>query len=139
MALKSCNSSKFYEIESGVTLISILVNWLPLNTLQDHKDYNNHLKYSDFLFNEAVNQLIQMKQDVLKAIVQNKPFYGVMTALLNTAFQSYQKNFNITFEFTEKILYLLEDAVHFFLDILSSKSENTGKFYSVSVNQNFLD
>nr|XP_033188778.1 uncharacterized protein LOC117156129 isoform X2 [Bombus vancouverensis nearcticus] len=124
-ALKNCNSSKFYEIESGAALMSILVKWLPLNILQDHKDYNDQLKYSDFLFNEATNQLMQMKEDVLKAIVQNKPFYGVMTALLNIAFQNGQESSNISSEFIEKILYLLEDATDFFLYIFSSKSKNT--------------
>ncbi|KAF3430520.1 hypothetical protein E2986_07507 [Frieseomelitta varia] len=123
-ALKTCNSSKFYEIESGAALMSILIHWLPLNTLRDYKNYDC-LKYSDFLFNEAKSQLTQMKDDVLKAIVQNKPFYGVMTALLNIAFQNCQKSSDISSEFIEKVLYLLEDATDFFLYILSSKSENT--------------
>lgn len=113
--------------------MSILVKWLPLNILQDHKDYNDQFKYSDFLFNEATNQLIQMKEDVLRAIVQNKPFYGVMTALLNIAFQNGQESSNISLEFIEKILYLLEDATDFFLYIFSSKSKNTGIFYSISL------
>ncbi|KAK1119145.1 hypothetical protein K0M31_013642 [Melipona bicolor] len=124
-ALRTCNSSKFYEIESGAALISILIHWLPLNTLRDYKDYNDCLKYSDFLFNEAKSQLTQMKDDVLKAIVQNKPFYGLMTALLNIAFQNGQESSDISSEFIEKVLYLLEDATDFFLYILSSKSENT--------------
>lgn len=131
--MKTCNSSKFYEIESGAALISILIHWLPLNTLRDYKNYNDCLKYSDFLFNEAKSQLTQMKDDVLKAIVQNKPFYGVMTALLNIAFQNGQESSDISSEFIEKVLYLLEDATDFFLYILSSKSENTGTVYSVSM------
>lgn len=98
--------------------------WLPLNFL--HNDCNNYLKYSYFLYNEAASQLMQMKKDILKAIVQNKPFYGMMTALLNIIFQNNQKSFNISIEFIEKILYLLEDAIDFFLYIFSSKSENKG-------------
>lgn len=105
--------------------------WFPLNFL--HIDCNNYLKYSHFLYNEATNQLMQMKEDILKAIVQNKPFYGMMTALLNITFQNNQENFNINIEFIEKILYLLEDAIDFFLYIFSSKSENKGIFYLISI------
>lgn len=98
--------------------------WLPLNFL--HNDCNNYLKYSHFLYNEATNQLMQMKKDILKAIVQNKPFYGMMTALLNITFQNNRESFNISIEFIKRILYLLEDAIDFFLYIFSSKSENKG-------------
>lgn len=91
------------------------------------------MKYSHFLYNEATDQLIKMKEDILKAIVQNKPFYGMMTALLNITFQNNRKSCNISIEFIEKILYLLEDAINFFLYIFSSKSENKGRFYLISI------
>lgn len=133
--MKNCNSSKFYEIESGAAIISILAHWLPSNILRDdfstcnkeeHINCNHYLKYSDFLFNEANNQLMKMKEDILKSIVQNEPYYGVMTALLNIAFQNGPEKRYTTFEFVEKLLSLLEDAVEFFLSIISSKSENRG-------------
>ncbi|XP_029045659.2 uncharacterized protein LOC114877348 [Osmia bicornis bicornis] len=129
-ALKYCNSSKFYEIESGAALIKILVNWVPLDILHNKTECKNYNSYSDFLFDEATSQLIQMKKDILKAIVQNKPFYGVLTALRNIAFQNGPENVCLTSKFIEKILVLLVDATDFFLSALSSKSEN--KEYSSS-------
>lgn len=134
MALRNCNSSKFYEIESGAALVLILANWVPLDVSQStpaicdkngHKSYK-YSRYSDFLLDEAAGQLTQMKADILKAIVQNKPFYGVLTALLKITFRSGPENCCFTSEFIEKILYLLRDATDFFLAILSSKSENRG-------------
>ncbi|XP_012149072.1 uncharacterized protein LOC100876028 [Megachile rotundata] len=135
IALKHCNSSKFYEIESGAALIKILATWFPLNSLLDKTEYKNcnnivYLQYSDFLFTEASSQLIQMKEDMLKAIIQNKPFYGVLSALLSIVFQNGPENICLTLEFIEKILFLLEDATDFFLSVISSKSEN--KEYSSS-------
>ncbi|XP_053978286.1 uncharacterized protein LOC128876172 [Hylaeus volcanicus] len=134
VALKHCNSSKFYEIESGAALVSVLANWLPIDALQStlaicdrnkHKNCNSYTRYSEFLLNESANQLAQMKTDILKAIVQNKPFYGMLTALLNIAFQNGPEYCYLTAEFVEKILHLLENATNFFLSVLSSKSENT--------------
>ncbi|XP_043262720.1 uncharacterized protein LOC122403313 isoform X1 [Colletes gigas] len=134
VALKRCNSSKFYEIESGAALVSILANWVPINILEgtilavcdknEYRNCNNRSRYSDFLLNEAASQLTQMKEDILKAIVQNKPFYGMLTALLNIVFKSGPESCCLTSEFVEKILHLLKDATDFFLSVLSSKSEN---------------
>ncbi|KZC06123.1 PREDICTED: uncharacterized protein LOC107194452 [Dufourea novaeangliae] len=125
VALKYSNSSKFYEIESGTALISILANWLPFDILAEYISFNNCSSYTDFLFHEAASQLTEMKQDILKAIVQNKPFYGVLTALLNITFRNGPENSCLTLEFVKKLLHLLKDASNFFLSILSSKSENT--------------
>ncbi|XP_031835866.1 uncharacterized protein LOC116428388 [Nomia melanderi] len=130
VALTHCNSYKFYETESGAALISILANWLPLNKFDGYKSCNNYSNYSDFLLNEAVNQLTQMKEDVLKAIVQKKPFYGVLTALLNIAFKNGPEHDCLTLEVVERILLMLKDAISFFLSVLSLKSEN--KEYSSS-------
>lgn len=141
MALKHCNSSKFYEIESGAALTLILANWLPMDVLQNTlaicdknklKSCNNYSRYSDFLLNEAASQLIQIKEDILKAIVQNKPFYGVLTALWNIAFQNGPENCYLSLDFVEKILHLLKDATNFFLSVLSSKSKNRGISYIIS-------
>jgi len=96
-------------------------------------EYNNILvysSYSEFLLNEAKCQLAQMKSDILKAIVRNKPFYGVLTALLAVSFRDGPENWILTPQFTEKILSLLKDAVDFFLSTFSTKTSNTGiNFY----------
>ncbi|XP_076282854.1 uncharacterized protein LOC143210152 [Lasioglossum baleicum] len=125
VATAHCNSYKFYEIESGAALFTIIANWLPLDVLDGYINSSNYSTYSEFLFNEAASQLTQMKEDVLKAIVQNKPFYGVLTALLNIAFQNGPEQDRLTLEFVERILSMLKDATNFFLSILSQKSENT--------------
>ncbi|KAL6260571.1 hypothetical protein P5V15_008092 [Pogonomyrmex californicus] len=134
-AWEHCNSSKFYKIESGAILIKIMAHWLSLN--ESHKDeiiifsdnkHDNILaysNYSEFLLNKAKCQLAQMKNDILKAIVQNKPFYGVLTALLTVAFRNGPENYILSSQFTEKILDLLKDAVNFFLSIFSTKASNT--------------
>lgn len=131
VALQNCNSSKFYEVESGAALILILANWLPLNTLRSNENHN-YSRYSDFLLNQAGSQLTQMKDDILKAIVHNTPFYGVLTALLNVAFRTGPETRCVTLEFIEETLHLLKDAVDFFLSVLSSKSENRGIFYIIA-------
>ncbi|XP_070527894.1 tRNA (32-2'-O)-methyltransferase regulator THADA isoform X2 [Cardiocondyla obscurior] len=134
-AWEHCNSSKFYKIESGATLIKILARWFPLNEITEDaavkffdNEYSNILvysSYSEFFFNKAKCQLEQMKSDILKAIVQNRPFYGVMTALLAVAFRDGPENRILTQQFTEEILNLLEDAVDFFLSMFSTKASNT--------------
>ncbi|XP_017892011.1 uncharacterized protein LOC108632148 [Ceratina calcarata] len=120
-AMRYCNSSKFYETESGAALMSILINWLPLHSFKDCTNYSN---YSCFLLHEATCQLTEMKRGILKAIVQGKPFFGVMTALLNISFRNGPESSNPSTEFIEKMLQLLDDAVDFFLSTLSSKSES---------------
>ncbi|XP_078038510.1 uncharacterized protein LOC144470832 [Augochlora pura] len=124
IALMHCNSYKFYEIESGAALFTIIANWLPLDDLDKYTNYANYSSYSDFLLNEAANQLTQMKEDLLKAIIQNKPFYGVLAALQNIVFPNGPEHNRLTLEFTERILSMLKDATSFFLSTLSSKSEN---------------
>ncbi|XP_071553159.1 uncharacterized protein [Temnothorax nylanderi] len=134
-AWEHCNSSKFYKIESGATLVKIMAHWLPLNEVSkdtagifSDNEYNNILaysSYSEFLLSEAKCQLAQMKSDILKAIVQNRPFYGVLTALLAVAFRGGPENWILTPQFTEEILNLLKDAVDFFLSTFSTKASNT--------------
>ncbi|KYM98336.1 Thyroid adenoma-associated protein like protein [Cyphomyrmex costatus] len=140
-AWEHCNSSKFYKIESGAILIKIIAHWLPLYKTTNSSDvfkntaaiffdneYNNILvysSYSEFLLNEAKCQLADMKSDILKAIVKNRPFYGVLTALLAVAFRGGPENLVLTSQFMEKILSLLKDAVEFFLSIFSAKASNT--------------
>ncbi|XP_076662007.1 uncharacterized protein LOC143365583 [Halictus rubicundus] len=125
VASAHCSSYKFYEIESGAALFTIIANWLPLDVLDGYINSSNYSTYSEFLLNEAASQLTQMKEDVLKAIVQNKPFYGVLTALLNIAFQNGPEHDRLTLEFVERILSMLKDATNFFLSVLSPKSKNT--------------
>lgn len=114
--------------------------WLPLNEISkkdtsaifSDNEYNNILaysSYSEFLLNEAKCQLGQMKSDILKAIVQNRPFYGVLTALLAIAFRGGPENWILAPQFTEEILNLLKDAVDFFLSTFSTKASNTGNNY----------
>ncbi|XP_029158338.1 uncharacterized protein LOC114930628 isoform X2 [Nylanderia fulva] len=141
-AWEHCNSSKFYKIESGAALIKIMAHWLPLNEIYkdeafilSHTEYNNFLaysSYSEFLLYEARCQLAQMKSDILKAIVQNRPFYGVLTALLSVAFHAGPENWILTLQFTEEMLHLLKDAIDFFLSTLSAKASDTSQIYSSS-------
>ncbi|XP_070171070.1 uncharacterized protein [Polyergus mexicanus] len=132
-AWEHCNSSKFYKVESGAALIKIMAHWLALNEI--YKDVtstfshecNNILaysSYSEFLLHEARCQLAQMKSDILKAIAHNRPFYGVLTALLSIAFRAGPENWILTSEFTEEILYFLKDAINFFLSTLSTKTSD---------------
>jgi len=117
-----------------------MAHWSALNDISKDaaaiffdNEYNNILAYStysEFLLNEAKCQLAQMKSDILKAIVRNKPFYGVLTALLAVAFRGGPENWILTSQFTEKILSLLKDAVDFFLSTFSTRTSNTGiNFY----------
>lgn len=133
-AWEYCNSSKFYEIESGAILIKIIVHWAqPFNSKDaaaifsdnEHNDILAYSSYSEFLLNEAKRQLAQMKSDILKAIVENRPFYGVLTALLAVAFRGGTEDWVLKPNFTEEILNLLEDAVDFFLSTFSTKASNT--------------
>lgn len=98
-------------------------------TIFSDNEYNNILaysSYSEFLLNEAKCQLAQMKSDILKAIVHNRPFYGMLTALLAIAFRGGPENWILAPKFTEDILSLLKDAVDFFLSMFSTKASNTG-------------
>ncbi|EZA60989.1 hypothetical protein DMN91_005366 [Ooceraea biroi] len=134
-AWKHCNSSKFYKIESGAALMRIIAHWLPSNEVLkdatavfvDNEEANivAYSNYSQFLLNEARCQLTEMKGDILKAIVENRPFYGVLTALLTVAFHSGPENWILTPGFTEEVLNLLKDAVNFFLSTLSTTASNT--------------
>ncbi|KYN17248.1 PREDICTED: uncharacterized protein LOC108763497 [Trachymyrmex cornetzi] len=138
-AWEHCNSSKFYKIESGAILVKIIAHWLPLNNISNEvsknaaaifsdNEHNNILvysSYSEFLLNEAKCQLAEIKSDILKAIVKNRPFYGMLTALLAVAFRGGPENWVLTPQFTEKMLSLLKDAVEFFLSTFSIKASNT--------------
>ncbi|XP_072743363.1 uncharacterized protein [Anoplolepis gracilipes] len=132
-AWEHCNSSKFYKIESGAALVKIMAHWLPLNEHHEdvdstfsHSEYNNILaysSYSEFLLYEAQCQLAQMKCDILKAIVQNRPFYGVLTALLSITFRAGPENWILTLQFTEEMLNLLKEATNFFLSMFTKASD----------------
>nr|XP_012228384.1 PREDICTED: uncharacterized protein LOC105675675 isoform X2 [Linepithema humile] len=129
-----CNSSKFYKIESGAAFIKIIAHWSPLNeTSKDvpvifsNAEHNilSYSSYSKFLLDEARCQLAQVKSDILKAIVQNRPFYGILTALLTIAFRNGPENWILTSLFTEEVLNLLKDAINFFLSALSTEASTT--------------
>lgn len=92
------------------------------HTINDSK----YSSYSEFLLNEAKCQLAQMQSDILKTIIQNGPFYGMMTALLAVAFRGGPENWILTSQFTEEILNLLKEAVDFFLSTFSTKTSHTG-------------
>ncbi|XP_046749055.1 uncharacterized protein LOC124412899 [Diprion similis] len=137
-AIMKCNSSKFYETESGSTLIKILSKWCPFHEIiaikkresmlhercEFYKSLTMHTKYTEYLLHEAHNQLAHIKQDVLRAAMQNSPFHGTLTAILNVGFRNDLETELITPEFAENLLELLEDAVQFLLSLLSSKSSN---------------
>ncbi|XP_020289148.1 uncharacterized protein LOC109857328 isoform X2 [Pseudomyrmex gracilis] len=134
---KHYNSFKFYEIESGAALMKIMAHWLPLNEPEnvnaidvvfsdDAREMRScYQSYSHLLLDETTNQLAEMKSDILKAVVQEKPFYGPLSALLAIAFRAGPESWIVTSEFTEKLLNLSRDAVDFFLSALSTKTSNT--------------
>jgi len=98
----------------------------------EHNNILVYSSYSEFLLNEAKCQLAEIKSDILKAIVKNRPFYGVLTALLVVAFRGGPENWVLTPQFTEKMLSLLKDSVEFFLSTFSIKASNTG-IYSIFI------
>ncbi|XP_024937005.1 uncharacterized protein LOC107263882 [Cephus cinctus] len=132
-AISKCNSSKFFEIESGAVIFKILTNWLPLETNNRTKMLhertndilNSHINYVDYLLKTAENQLAKIKRDILKAVVQGSPFYGVLIAILSIGFRRSPETLLITEQLAEKLLCLLEEAVNFFLSVLSSKSKDS--------------
>lgn len=116
--------------------MKIMAHWLPLNEPVNvidvvfsgdaRKMRSCYQSYSHLLLDETINQLAEMKSDILKAIVQEKPFYGPLSALLAIAFRAGPESWIVTLEFTEKVLNLSRDAVDFFLSALSTKTSNTG-------------
>ncbi|XP_035717597.1 uncharacterized protein LOC118439722 [Vespa mandarinia] len=128
MGLKNCNSSKFYEVESGAALMKILATWEPFNTeFITNKCEKSALcnNYYEFFLYEAQKQLLQMKEDILKAIVHSGSFYGILTAMLSSNFEHGLENCRPPLNFIKKLLDFLDDAITFFLSILSSKSTTT--------------
>ncbi|XP_014468561.1 PREDICTED: uncharacterized protein LOC106741269 isoform X2 [Dinoponera quadriceps] len=122
--LLHCNSFKFYEVESGATFMKILAHWAPSREICT--DLSVHpLIYSELLLNTARQQLILMKGDILKAVVQNYPFYGTLTALLMVAFRAGPESQSLTPQFMEEVLNLSKDATDFFLSTLFMKQSNT--------------
>lgn len=116
--------------------MKIIAHWLPFNEASkdvtavfSNAEHGNILSYSKFLLNEARCQLAEMKNDILKAIVQNRPFYGVLTALLTVAFHNGPEDWILTPLFTEEVLSLLKDAVNFFLSALSTEASTTSGVY----------
>lgn len=123
--LLHCNSFKFYETESGAALMKILAHWAsPGEIHEDSRAYPS--SYSEFLLGMARQQLTLMKSDILKAVVQNCPFYGTLTALLAVTFRAGPENRSLTPQFTEDVLSLAKDATDFFLSTLFMKQSNTG-------------
>lgn len=84
------------------------------------------LSYSEYLLSMARQQLILMRNDILKAVVQNCPFYGMLTALLAVAFRDGPERRNLTPQFTEEVLNFSKGAVDFFLSTLFMKQTDTG-------------
>ncbi|XP_012266082.2 uncharacterized protein LOC105691871 [Athalia rosae] len=132
IAISKCSSAKFYETESGSMFLRILSKWFPFKELiakienedsfELHKSLKLHTGYTEYFLHEAKNQLYHLRQDILKAAAQNSPFHGVLTALLNVGFRNNLSKESINEEFLKNLLALLEDAVHFLLSLLSSKS-----------------
>lgn len=118
--------------------MKIIACWFPLEKDKDtaatcfDNEYNSILafsSYSEFLLKEAQHQLTQMKRDILKAVVQNRPFYGVLTALLAIAFRAGPESWILTPQFTMNVLRFLKDAVDFFLSTLSTETSDTGAMF----------
>lgn len=97
-------------------------------SLRFYRSLKIHTKYIEYLLEEAHNQLGNVKKDILRAAIQNSPFHGTLTTILNVGFRNQSDTEFITSEFAENLLQLLEDAVNFFLSLLSSKSSNRGEY-----------
>ncbi|KAI4477006.1 hypothetical protein M0804_013186 [Polistes exclamans] len=128
VAIRHCNSSKFYEVDSGAALMKVFSTWEPFNTefITDKCEESALCNsYYEFFLYEAEKQLLQMKEDILKAIVHNRSYYGILTAMLNINFQRDQENCTPPLNFIKKLMDFLDDAITFFLSIFSSKSTTT--------------
>ncbi|XP_032671465.1 uncharacterized protein LOC116844271 isoform X2 [Odontomachus brunneus] len=127
----------FYEIESGAALMKILAHWTSsgkinedLSTTLSDDEHNTNFQhvslcYSEFLFCMARQQLTLMRNDILKAVIQNCPFYGMLTALRTVAFRDGPERCSLTPQFMEEVLSFSKDAVNFFLSMLFIKESNT--------------
>ncbi|XP_066584522.1 tRNA (32-2'-O)-methyltransferase regulator THADA [Prorops nasuta] len=115
VAVDYCNSSKFYEIESGTEMIKLLAAW-----------NENPQFICEFLLNNAKSQLIAIKSDILKAIIEKQPLYGILNAILKVVYQRKTNNYFNNKIYSEKLLDILEEITSFYLCLLSSKAENSG-------------
>ena len=134
-ALDKCNSCKFFEIDSGAYLFRILTKWFPLKEVNKENLATNSKMfitaeyfdcYLKFLFEEAKQQLILTKHDILKSATHNTPFYGVVSALLMIGFSDGSESRHVSHAFLEDLTNMAENAVNFFLNAFSSKSSNLG-------------
>ncbi|EFN80006.1 Thyroid adenoma-associated protein [Harpegnathos saltator] len=141
--MQRCNSCKFYEVESGAAFMKILAHWSSsdkINGLEDSTaifsgdEFNDivnlkraSLNYSTVLLCLARQQLTLMKSDILKAVAENRPFYGMLTALLAITFRAgpESRSSSTDPEFTGEVLNLSKDAADFFLSTLFMKQSNT--------------
>lgn len=83
-----------------------MAHWLPLNEISkdtagifSDNEYNNILaysSYSEFLLNEAKCQLAQMKSDILKAIVQNRPFLWHVDCFAGSCFSRWLRELDFS-------------------------------------------
>ncbi|XP_001601186.3 uncharacterized protein LOC100116772 [Nasonia vitripennis] len=133
-ALNKCNSCKFFETDSGACLLRILTTWFPLNsqgndkTVQlmksQHPGIENYQTYTRYLFDKATQQFELAKKDIFKAATQETPFYGLVLALFLTGFSDGPEAATVSKDFLEQVISMIEQAVTFFLNALSSKSSN---------------
>lgn len=136
-SLDLCNSSKFFDIEAGTSLLSLAINWWKLpefktnNYTVDLNDCNSEIdkvaKFIDLLIQIAQEQLPQVKNDVLHSLETNKPFYGVVIAIMEITFKSNIVKCSLSQKHAEQVLDLIEDAVKHFISLLSSNGEQTGE------------
>lgn len=137
IALTKCNSTKFYETDSGAQLFEILAKFMPVKDfigfeakIEDsvYRTLTKHSSYALFLLNLAENQLQCVKTDILKAATHKTPFYGVMSAISKLLFRGGVESRLVNERFLEEFLNFAFGSVDYFLNVLSSKS-NSGKIY----------
>ncbi|XP_015119848.1 uncharacterized protein LOC107043061 [Diachasma alloeum] len=101
--MRNCRSWKFYEVSGGAKLLKVVSK-------------TSQVDFTRELLDEAKTQLSAMRGDILRATTGASPFYGVLTALLETADRD---RLGLDEGFVQQLVDLLEQASTFFLASLS--------------------
>ncbi|XP_063978328.1 uncharacterized protein LOC135163089 [Diachasmimorpha longicaudata] len=118
--MKNCRSSKFYEIFGGAKLLRLIST-------------RKEMDFSWDLLDEMKKQLSAMREDILRATTGASPFYGALTALLETTDRD---RIGLDEEFRHQLVDILEEASIFFLDSLSptpGSSECSSSFAEMGI------
>ncbi|XP_015180065.1 PREDICTED: uncharacterized protein LOC107068326 [Polistes dominula] len=129
IAIKECNSLKFYKVDSGAALMKVFSTWEPFiqeYITDEHGESISCNHYYEFFLHIAEKQLLELKEKPLDASVNNeKPFYGILTAMFTVYFQRDTKKCIPPLKFVKKLLDFLDGAINILLSKLSPNSETT--------------